>query len=288
MQRFALPAVVVVAAGLLAPAASAAMADEYSPHFDPAPRHVAVKPGDGYSTSVEYELLGVPEGATWKLTGRDTSRELMQLEKRGDKLGVRLNHNDANPPQPGENTQPVDVRVFYPDTSTDVYSPKITLIPDEAYLYEPMYDDVAGDAGQTITLEPWNRWELDLPTDAKWDITGGGEGWDWSHDEKTGVITAKVPTDSYANASFSVETTFADGSKRSTGATAKNSGKGVKLPETPEPAPAPQPDPTPSPSPEQSGSSLPQKLALVFGILALIGGGLAFAWPQLQQFLPKM
>ena len=275
MQRFALPAVVVVAAGLLAPAASAAMDQEYSPYFDPKPRHVHVVPSDGYSTEEEYDILDLPEGATWQLSGEDTLRNLMQLEKKGDKLRVRLYHSKKNPPKRGENTQPVDIRVFYPDTSTDVYSPKITLIPDEAYLYEPMYDDVVGDAGQTITLEPWNRWELDLPTDAKWDITGGGEGWDWSHDEKTGVITAKVPSDSYANASFSVVTTFADGSKRSTGATAKNSGKGVKLLETPEPAPAPQPDPTPSP--EQSGSSLPQKLALVFGILALIGGGLAFA-----------
>lgn len=286
MQRFAVPAVVVVAAGLLAPAASAAMADEYTPHFDPAPRHVHVVPSDGYSTEVEYDILDLPEGATWKLTGEDTMRNLMHLKKDGDKLRVRLYHSKKNPPKRGENTQPVDVRVFYPDTSTGVYSPKITLIPDEAYLYEPMYNDTVGDAGQTITLEPWNRWELDLPTDAKWDITGGGSGWDWSHDPKTGVITAKVPTDSYESASFSVVTTFADGSKRRTGATAKNSGVGVELPEDPEPAPAPQPDPTPFP--KQSGSSLPQKAALVFGILALLVSAAAFAWPQLQQFLPKM
>lgn len=286
MQRFAVPAVVVVAAGLLAPAASAAMADEYTPHFDPAPRHVKVVPSDGYSTSVEYDILGLPEGATWRLTGENTLSNLMQLEKDGDTLRVRLYHSKKNPPKRGENTQPVDVRVKYPDNSTDVYSPKITLIPDEAYLYEPMYDGAVGDAGQTLTLEPSNRYALDLPADAKWDVTGGGSGWDWSHDPQTGVITAKVPTDSYESASFSVVTTFADGSKRRTGATAKNSGVGVELPEDPAPAPAPQPDPTPSPEPSRSSTA--QKLALVFGILALIGGGLAFAWPQLQQFLPKM
>ena len=286
MHRFALPAVVVVAAGLIAPAASAAMADEYAPYFDPAPRHVKGKPGDGYTFQTFYELEDVPEGATWKLTGRDTSKELMQLEKRGDKLGVRLNHNDANPPQPGENTQPIDIRVTFPDTSTDVYSPKITLIPDEAFLYEPMYKNAVGNGGQTITLKPFNRWELDLPADAKWDVTGGGSGWDWSHDEKTGVITAKVPTDSYADAGFSVVTTFADGSKRSSNAKIENSGKGVTLPEDP----APQPEPSkPVPAPEvETGSSTAQKLGLIFGVLALLVGAAAFTWPQLQQFLPKM
>ncbi|MGV0373082.1 Rib/alpha-like domain-containing protein [Corynebacterium pilbarense] len=286
MQRFALPAVVVVAASLLSPAASAAMADEYAPHFDPEARHVKGKPGDGYTFQTFYELEDVPEGATWKLTGRDTSRELMQLEKRGDKLGVRLNHNDANPPQSGENTQPIDIRVTFPDTSTDVYSPEITLIPDEAFLYEPMYKSAVGDGGQTITLEPFNRWELDLPADAKWDVTGGGSGWDWSHDEKTGVITAKVPTDSYADAGFSVVTTFADGSKRSSNAKIENSGKGVTLPEDP----APRPEASkPAPEPEaETGSSTAQKLGLIFGVLALLVGAAAFAWPQLQQFLPKM
>ena len=79
MQRFALPAVVVVAASLFAPAASAAMADEYAPHFDPAPRHVHFIPSDGYTETIEYELLGVPEGTKWKQTGEDTLRNKAQL-----------------------------------------------------------------------------------------------------------------------------------------------------------------------------------------------------------------
>ena len=98
---------------------------------------------------------------------------------------------------------------------------------------------------------------------------------------KTGVITAKVPTDSYADAGFSVATTFADGSKRSSNATIENSGKGVTLPEDPAPQPAPAQD-------GSGGSSTAQKLGLIFGVLALLVRAAAFAWPQLQQFLPKM
>ena len=292
MQRFALPAVVVVAAGLLAPAASAAMSDEYSPHFDPAPRHVAVKPGDGYSETVEYELLGVPEGTKWRQTGEDTLRNKAQLfngerELTDGPLAVRLNnHTKGEPPQPGENVIEFDLRVVFPDDSTELYLQKITLTSDDAFYYNPVYTErVTADPGETVTLTPENQYQLDLPTNACWKVAGG-EGWDWSVDQKTGTITATVPTDSYDSANFEVETTFADGSKRKTWTSIDNSGVGVELPETPAPAPAPQPDPAPSPEP--SGSSLPQKLALVFGILALIGGGLAFAWPQLQQFLPKM
>ena len=96
------------------------------------------------------------------------------------------------------------------------------------------------------------------------------------------MITAKVPTDSYADAGFSVVTTFVDGAKRSSNAKIENSGKGVTLPEDP----APQPE---APAPEaETGSSVGQKLGLIFGVLALLVGAAAFAWPQLQQFLPKM
>ena len=96
------------------------------------------------------------------------------------------------------------------------------------------------------------------------------------------MITAKVPTDSYADAGFSVVTTFADGSKRSSNAKIENSGKGVTLPEDPAPRPeAPAQD-------GSGGSSTAQKLGLIFGVLALLVGAAVFAWPQLQQFLPKM
>ena len=50
--------------------------------------------------------------------------------------------------------------------------------------------------------------------------------------------------------------------------------------------PAPQPE---APAQDGSGgSSTAQKLGLIFGVLALLVGAAAFAWPQLQQFLPKM
>ena len=302
MQRFALPAVVVVAAGLLAPAASAAMSDEYSPHFDPAPRHAAVKPGDGYTETIEYELLGVPEGTKWKQTGEDTLRKKAQLfngerELTDGPLAVRLNnYTKGEPPQPGENVIEFDLRVVFPDTSTEVYPQKITLTSDDAFYFNPQYvERVTADPGETVTLTPENQFELNLPTDAHWDVTGG-QGWDWSIDQKTGTITATVPTDSYDSANFEVVTTFADGSKRRTWTGISNTGVGVELPEPPavEPdAPAPALDSgdgsaSSSGSSGSGGSSTAQKFALVFGVLALLVSAAAFAWPQLQQFLPKM
>lgn len=291
MQRFALSAVVVVAAGLLAPAASAAMSDEYTPHFDPAPRHVHFKPSDGYTETTEYELLGVPEGTVWKQTGEDTLRNKAQLfngerELTDGPLAVRLNnYTKGEPPQPGENVFEFWVRVKFPDNSTELYPQKIKLTSDDAFYYNPQYvGRVTADPGETVTLTPENQYQLDLPTNARWKVTGG-EGWDWSVDQKTGTITATVPADSYSDANFEVVTTFADGSERKTWTSIDNSGVGVELPEPP--AAKPDQD-SPAPAPDSGGSSTAQKLALVFGILALIGGGLAFAWPQLQQFLPKM
>ena len=293
MQRFALTAVVVVAAGLLAPAASAAMSDEYSPHFDPAPRHAAVKPGDGYSETVEYELLGVPEGTKWKQTGEDTLRKKAQLfngetEFVDKPLGVRLNnYTRETPPQPGENVIDFSARVLFPDGSNELYSQKVTLTSDDAFYYNPLYDArVTANPGQTVTLTPENQYQLDLPTNARWKVTGG-EGWDWSVDQKTGTITATVPTDSYSDANFEVVTTFADGSERKTWTSIDNSGVGVELPEPPAAKPD-QDSPAPGGEGGSNGSSTAQKAALVFGILALLVSAAAFAWPQLQQFLPKM
>ncbi|MBA1834599.1 Rib/alpha-like domain-containing protein [Corynebacterium wankanglinii] len=302
MQRFALPAVVVVAAGLLAPAASAAMSDEYSPHFDPAPRHVHFIPSDGYTETTEYELLGVPEGTKWKQTGEDTLRKKAQLfngerELTDGPLAVRLNnYTMGEPPQPGENVIEFDLRVVFPDDSTKLYPQKITLTSDDAFYYNPQYvGRVTADPGETVTLMPENQFEPDLPTDAHWDVTGG-QGWDWSIDQKTGTITATVPTDSYDSANFELVTTFADGSKRTTWTGISNTGVGVVLPEPPavEPdAPAPAPDSgdgsaSSSGSSDSGGSSTAQKAALVFGILSLLVSAAAFAWPQLRQFLPKM
>ena len=156
---------------------------------------------------------------------------------------------------------------------------------DDAFYYNPTYvERITADPGQTVTLEPANKFALDLPTNAQWTVTGG-EGWDWSVDQKTGAITATVPTDSYSSASFEVVTTFADGSQRRDWTGVTNTGVGVELPPAPEPQPAP--DPAPAPEPE-AGSSTAQKLALVFGVLAVLVGAAALAWPQLQQFLPKL
>lgn len=288
MQRFALPAVVVVAAGLLAPAASAAMSDEYSPHFDPAPRHVQFIPSDGYTETIEYELLGVPEGTVWKQTGEDTLRNKAQLfngerEYVSQPLAVRLNNYTRGAhPKPGENVIEFAIRVKFPDGSHELYPQKIKLTSDDAFYYNPVYDArVPADPGQIVTLTPQNQFHLDLPTNAKWKVTGG-DGWDWSVDQATGTITAKVPTDSYNDANFEVVTVFEDGSERRTWTAIDNSGKGVTLPEDP----APQPE---APAQDGSGgSSTGQKLGLIFGVLALLVGAAVFAWPQLQQFLPKM
>ena len=301
MQRFALPAVVVVAAGLLAPAASAAMSDEYTPHFDPAPRHVHFKPSDGYTETTEYELLGVPEGTVWKQTGEDTLRNKAQLfngerEYVSQPLAVRLNNYTRGAhPKPGENVIEFAIRVKFPDGSHELYPQKIKLTSDDAFYYNPQYvGRVTADPGETVTLTPENQFDLDLPTDAHWDVTGG-QGWEWSIDQKTGTITATVPTDSYDSANFEVVTTFADGSKRTTWTGISNTGVGVELPEDPAaetepdaPAPAPDSGDGSSGSSDSGGSSTAQKFALVFGILALLVSAAAFAWPQLQQFLPKM
>lgn len=298
MQRFAVPAVTVVAASLLAPAASAAMADEYSPYFDPAPRYVGMIAGDGYTGTTEYKLLGVPEGTKWKQTGEDTLRKKAQLfngerELTDGPLAVRLNnYTKGEPPQPGENVIEFDLRVVFPDSSTEVYPQRIKLTSDDAFYYNPQYvERVTADPGETVTLTPENQFDLDLPTDAHWEATGG-QGWDWSIDQKTGTITATVPTDSYDSANFEVVTTFADGSKRRTWTSISNTDVGVELPEPPAPAPTPAPQPkqnlAPAPNGEDGsvGSSTAQKLALVFGILALVAGGLAFAWPQIQGLRP--
>ncbi|WP_454039586.1 Rib/alpha-like domain-containing protein [Corynebacterium afermentans] len=200
-------------------------------------------------------------------------------------LAVRLNNYTRGAhPKPGENVIEFAIRVKFPDGSHELYPQKIKLTSDDAFYYNPIYDArVPADPGQTVTLTPQNQFHLDLPTNAHWDVTGG-QGWDWSIDQATGTITAKVPTDSYSDANFEVVTVFEDGSERRTWTAIDNSGKGVTLPEDP----APQPE-APAPAQDGSGgSSTAQKLGLIFGVLALLVGAAAFAWPQLQQFLPKM
>lgn len=264
------------------------MADEYTPHFDPAPRHVAFIPSDGYTETTEYELLGVPEGTVWKQTGEDTLRNKAQLfngerDYVSQPLAVRLNnHTKETPPQPGENVIDFMVRVKFPDGSSELFPQQVKLTSDDAFYYNPTYvERITADPGQTVTMTPQNQFPLDLPTNAKWKVTGG-DGWDWSVDQVTGTITAKVPTDSYNDANFEVVTVFEDGSERRTWTAIDNSGQGVELPEDP----ASQPE---APAPEaETGSSVAQKLSLIFGVLALLVGAVAFAWPQLQQFLPNM
>ncbi|OHO81558.1 hypothetical protein HMPREF2736_06420 [Corynebacterium sp. HMSC036E10] len=269
MQRFALPAATVVIASLVAPVAGAAtMAETYEPYFAPETSRVYGQPGDFNTHPIYLELKGVPEGAEWKLTGEETIRNLFQLKKVGDKLQIQLNHNDKNPVERGENTQEITVRVNFPDTSTDLYQVPVTLIPDHAFLYEPRYDDVEADPGKSVTLTPTNVRHLDLPTDATWDVKGNYD----SVDQKTGAITVTLPKDSYDNANLDVTTTFADGSKRSTQAVVTNTGRGVVEKQTPTPTPVP------------AGSTPLQKVALVFGILAVIAGIGFAAMPYLQQF----
>lgn len=304
MQRLALPATVAALAGLVvAPVASAATMDElYQPYFDPTPRLVHAVPGDGVSTNAEYTLQGAPEGTTWKLDGQNTERWKIQLEKRGDVLSARLNHYGNEPVAAGENTVPGRARVTYPDTSWEYIDAAPVLVPDDAFLYDPLYDTVTADPGETATLTPHNNFELPLPDDAQWSFTRT-PAFGATLDAHTGAITVAVPKSSYDGASFDVKVTFADGTSRTTVAFLKNSGKGVVAPPpttTANPKPGgsqpstsptatakPVPSkPVPSTSNAPAGSSPLQKAALVVGILAVVAGIAAFAMPYVQQFLP--
>ena len=266
MQRFVLPAATVVIASLVAPVAGAVtMAETYKPYFAPETSRVYGQPGDFNPHPIYLELKGVPEGAEWKLTGEETIRNRFQLQKVGDKLRIQLNHNDKKPVQRGENTEKIPVKVTVPGTEGEWYYPEVTLIPDHAFLYDPEYDSVEADPGQTVTLTPTNVRHLDLPNDATWVVKGKYD----SVDQKTGAITVTLPKDSYANTNLDVTATFADGSKRSTTARVTNTGRGVVEKQTPAPAPA--------------GSTPLQKGALVFGILAVIAGIGFAAMPYLGQ-----
>ncbi len=273
MQRLAFPAAAVVITSLIAPAAHAAtMNEQYTPYFDPAPRQVVGKQGDNYTWPIYYDLEGAPEGTTWNLTGENTTRNLMQLQKVGDQLEVKLNHNTKTPVQLGENTQAIDVKVTFPDTSWKWYYPEITLVPDEAFVFDPAYEAGKGNPGETVTLVPTNLHETPLPEDATWSLTGGA-GYNAQIDQKTGTITATVPKDAYEDANFEVEVTFKDDSKRKTWTSITNTGVGVVAKQTPAPAPQPAPEP--------AGSTPLQKVALVVGILAVIAGIGALAMPNL-------
>lgn len=304
MQRLALPATVAALAGLVvAPVASAATMDElYQPYFDPTPRLVHAVPGDGVSTNAEYTLQGAPEGTTWKLDGQNTERWKIQLEKRGDVLSARLNHYGNEPVAAGENTVPGRARVTYPDTSWEYIDAAPVLVPDDAFLYDPLYDTVTADPGETATLTPHNNFELPLPDDAQWSFTRT-PAFGATLDAHTGAITVAVPKTSYDGASFDVKVIFADGTSRNAVAFLKNSGKGVVAPPTtatasPKPGtsqPSTSPTatakpvpskPVPSTSNAPAGSSPLQKAALVVGILAVVAGIAAFAMPYVQQFLP--
>lgn len=307
MQRLALPATVAALAGLVvAPVASAATMDElYQPYFDPTPRLVHAVPGDGVSTDAEYTLQGAPEGTTWKLDGQNTERWKIQLEKRGDVLSARLNHYGNEPVAAGENTVPGRARVTYPDTSWEYIDAAPVLVPDDAFLYDPLYDTVTADPGETATLTPHNNFELPLPGNAQWSFTRT-PAFGATIDAHTGAITVAVPKSSYDGASFDVKVTFADGTSRNAVAFLKNSGKGVVAPPTtattnPKPSgsqPGTSPTATAKPVPstsnapagssplQKAGSSPLQKAALVVGILAVVAGIAAFAMPYVQQFLP--
>ena len=275
MQRLALPTAAVVITSIIAPAAQAAtMAETYEPHFGTEAKHVYAVKGDGYSTTAEFDLQGAPEGTTWRLTGETTDRHLFRLFE-GERLGAQLNHSGKEPPHRGENSTTIDVRVTYPDGTTELVYPEISLIPDDAFLFRPEYDNYTpADPGETVTIEPSNHWKrIPLPGDATWSLKGG-EALNARIDEKTGIITATVPKDSYSGASFEVRIDFADESFRTVYTEIRNTGVGVVAKQTP--APAPEPEPV-----EPAGSTPLQKAALMVGILAVIAGIGALAMPYL-------
>lgn len=279
-----LGAAVCLVAGLAPAATAATMADQYDPYFDITPQRVFAQGGDFFSTPVFYELKGVPEGTTWKFPeGGSTYRGKCMAEKNREKFRAQLHSTDADPITPGVNTCQYDVRVYYPDGSSEILEKvQPQLIPSDDMLYEPAYETVTANPGDNVRLERYNRRPIELPENAEWKlkVPAGRADWQASIDPATGVITATVPKNANRGIAFGVVTTFSDGTVRKTTAHVNNTGIGAVF--TPEVAPEEDPQ---QPGPEQVAGSTPLKtLAVIFGVLAVLGIAAAVAMPHLPQF----
>lgn len=279
----------VFVAGTVAtpPAARAAeMAETYEPYFDIQPQIVEPVAGDFFSTPVFYELKGVPQDTSWDFIAgmASTYKRHCMAEKQGAQFRAQLFSTESSPLRRGVNSCLYDVKVVYPDMSSEYVEVRPQLIPTHSMLYEPAYEDVVADPGQRVELRPFNLRPGALPEDATWSLLStqhDAARWKATLDPKTGTITATVPDGTREHNWFEVEITFADNTVRKAHVAIRNSGKGVV--DAPVTAPEEQQEPKPAPQASQStGSSTIQIVALVLGVLALIGGAVALAWPLLM------
>lgn len=298
MKRAASALVLALALGPVAPvgvpvapvawaAEAPTMADRFDPYFDITPQVVGPVGGHFFSTPALYELKGVPEGTWWKFTDDSTYHGKWMAEKQGELFRAQLYSTAEDPLVRGLNEgHRYDVRVNYPDTSWEYIEVWPKLIPTDSMVYEPVYDDqLKADPGERFSSAPANRRPGELPDDAKWTLLDNANEWDVTVDPKNGVISGTVPKDTRFGAYFRVKAEFPDGTERIAQAWVNNTGIGAVDRPVPEPDPKPEPTPQPAPEPE-TGSTPLQTLALVFGILAVLGGAAALAWPHLQGMLP--
>lgn len=262
------------------------VADQFDPYFVDTEQDVGFKPGDFYSTTAFYQLQGVPEGTRLYYSGEDRKSKKFFVQADGTQLQVWFSGSKANLPMPGVNTEEVRLQVIYPDDSVDHISFYPKLVPEQAYLYQPFYDNVSVDPGKKVTLEPSNHMKLPFPTDANWSV-GGPEAWQPSIDAKTGALTVTAPTNTRFGATFDVKVKFADGTSQKVLVTVGNTGVGAVIPD-----PVPE---VPTGEPEdlgvertETGSSPLQKVALALGVIAALGGVVAAAMAVWGGALPQL
>lgn len=298
MKRAASALVLALALGPVAPvgvpvapvawaAEAPTMADRFDPYFDITPQVVGPVGGHMFSTIAEFPIKGVPEGTRWNLIeGRGLSGKQVLVQQHGDILTAQLYSTAAPLTRGAVHTDFIDLRVHYPDGSTETATVYPKLIPTDSLIYAPEYGiGVTTDPGKRFSITPSNGLPGELPDDAKWTLLDNANEWDVTVDPKTGVISGTVPKDTRFGAYFRVKAEFPDGTERIAQAWVNNTGIGAVDRPVPESDPKPEPAPQPAPEPE-AGSTPLQTLALVFGILAVLGGAAAFAWPHLQGMLP--
>lgn len=255
------------------------MKDKYEPYIDTAPRTVDNVPGYYVSTGALYDLKGMPKGATWALATQDNLTAPIKVQRRGEQLELFLQHNlrKEGAPHPSiqrgvNTTDKLDIRICYPDDSTELVQMHPQLVPSHAFLYDVTYESQRANPGQRLTLSPengnyreFNTNPLQLPKDASWTVRSHAR---WTTDiDGQGVVSTTVPKDTRSGSDFTVTVSYADGTVDTARFTVANTGKGVQ-PTTPA---------------GNAGSSTAQIAALVIGLIAAIGGAVAFLLPQLAK-----
>ncbi|OHF36118.1 Rib/alpha-like domain-containing protein [Corynebacterium sp. HMSC074A01] len=258
------------------------MKDKHEPYIDTTPHTVGKVPGYYVSTPALYDLKDMPKGATWAIATQDNLTAPIKVQRRGEQLELFLQHNlrkeGAPHPsiQPGPNTtDKLDIRICYPDNSTELVQMHPQLVPEQSFLYDLTYEPQRANPGQQVTIRPkngnyreFNANPLQLPADASWSVTSHAR-WAANIDEQ-GVVTTTVPQDSRAGSEFTVTVHYADDTTDEARFTIANTGKGTT-------------DKPSVPPAAKSGSSGAQIAALVIGLIAAIGGAVAFLLPQLAR-----